>query len=90
MCDAAPTAAVMRRRFLALAAALGTAPGLAAEPGQARVVVQVSDGDPARWNLALSGTTHPPAHCSSAFAKLAFQTLRAVEHRLVVDRELEP
>jgi intracellular sulfur oxidation DsrE/DsrF family protein len=44
----------MRRRLLALAAALGAAPALAAEPGKARVVVQVSDPDPARWNLALN------------------------------------
>jgi intracellular sulfur oxidation DsrE/DsrF family protein len=44
----------MRRRLLALASALGAAPALAAEPRKARVVVQVSDLDPARWNLALN------------------------------------
>ena len=44
----------MRRRLLALAAAVGAAPLLAAEAKKARVVVQVSDVDPARWNLALN------------------------------------
>ena len=46
----------MRRRFVALAAALGAAPllGAAAEPKKARVVVQVSEADPARWNLVLN------------------------------------
>jgi intracellular sulfur oxidation DsrE/DsrF family protein len=44
----------MRRRLLALAAALGAAPALAADPTRSRVVVQVSDADPARWNLALN------------------------------------
>jgi hypothetical protein len=44
----------MRRRLLALAAALGAAPALAAETRKARVVVQVSEADPARWNLALN------------------------------------
>jgi len=45
----------MRRRLLAfVAAAVGAAPLLAAETRKARVVVQVSDPDPARWNLALN------------------------------------
>ena len=44
----------MRRRLLAVAAALGAAPAFAAETTKARVVVQVSDADPARWNLALN------------------------------------
>jgi len=46
----------MRRRFVALAAALGAAPvvAAAADAARARVVVQVSEADPARWNLALN------------------------------------
>jgi len=44
----------MRRRLLALAAALGAAPVLGVETNKARVVVQVSEADPARWNLALN------------------------------------
>jgi intracellular sulfur oxidation DsrE/DsrF family protein len=47
----------MRRRFVALAAALGAAPlasAVAADAKKARVVVQVSEADPARWNLALN------------------------------------
>jgi len=44
----------MRRRLLACAAGLAAAPVLRAEPVRARVVVQVSDADPARWNLALN------------------------------------
>ena len=44
----------MRRRLLALAAGLGAAPVLAATAKKARVVVQVSDADPARWNLVLN------------------------------------
>ena len=47
----------MRRRFVALAAALGAAPlasALAADAKKARVVVQVSEADPARWTLALN------------------------------------
>jgi hypothetical protein len=51
----------IRRTILALAAvlALGTVPpALAADPGASgtkqQMVMQVSDGDPARWNLALN------------------------------------
>jgi intracellular sulfur oxidation DsrE/DsrF family protein len=47
----------MRRRFVALAAALGAAPlasALAADAKKTHVVVQVSEADPARWNLALN------------------------------------
>ena len=47
----------MRRRFVALAAALGAAPlarAVAADANKPRVVVQVSEADPARWNLALN------------------------------------
>jgi len=48
----------MRRRLLAFAAALGAVPVLAADPKKARVVVQVSEADPARWNLALNNVTN--------------------------------
>ena len=47
----------MRRSFLAFAAALAAAPLLATAQTAAtptRVVVQVSEGDPARWNLVLN------------------------------------
>jgi len=45
----------MRRRLLALAAAAaGAVPALAASAKRSRVVVQVSEADPARWNLALN------------------------------------
>ena len=47
----------MRRRFVALAAALGAVPlarAVAADAKPVRVVVQVSEADPARWNLALN------------------------------------
>ena len=48
----------MRRSFLVLAAAAVVAPGLATAQVEAdnitRVVVQVSDADPARWHLALN------------------------------------
>ena len=45
----------MRRRLLALAAAAaGAVPALAAGAKRSRVVVQVSEADPARWNLALN------------------------------------
>jgi hypothetical protein len=48
----------MRRSFLLLAlAAASVAPAFAAAqeaPKRTRVVVQVSDADPARWNLALN------------------------------------
>ena len=47
----------MRRSFLALAAALAIAPLLTAAQEAAkptRVVVQVSEADPARWNLVLN------------------------------------
>lgn len=48
----------MRRRLLALAAGLGAAPVLAANAKKARVVVQVSDADPARWNLVLNNVAN--------------------------------
>src|ERR1700754_3538554 len=47
----------MRRSFLAFAAALSAGPALAAAqetPKPVRVVVQVSEADPARWNLVLN------------------------------------
>jgi intracellular sulfur oxidation DsrE/DsrF family protein len=47
----------MRRSFLAFVAALSAAPVLAAAQERARpvrVVVQVSEADPARWNLVLN------------------------------------
>lgn len=47
----------MRRRFLVAAAALCLLPWAASAQDaakKARVVVQVSDADPARWNLALN------------------------------------
>ena len=47
----------MRRSFLAIAVALAAAPLFAtAQPAGAptRVVVQVSEADPARWNLVLN------------------------------------
>ncbi|HUP08789.1 MAG TPA: DsrE family protein [Caldimonas sp.] len=49
----------MRRRLLALAAAaIGAAPALAADAKKVRVVVQVSDADPARWNLVLNNVAN--------------------------------
>jgi hypothetical protein len=56
----------MRRRLLALAAALGAAPALAAETRKARVVVQVSEADPARWNLALNNVRNLQEDLGSA------------------------
>lgn len=45
----------MRRRFLAVLLAACAAPICAvAQSAPTRVVVQVSEGDPARWNLALN------------------------------------
>jgi intracellular sulfur oxidation DsrE/DsrF family protein len=48
----------MRRSFLSLFAVAATLPLLAVAQGTAskatRVVVQVSDGDPARWNMVLN------------------------------------
>ena len=48
---------VMRRSLLLLALAASIAPGFVAAqegPARTRVVVQVSDADPVRWNLALN------------------------------------
>jgi len=47
----------MRRSLLLLALAASIAPGFVAAqegPARTRVVVQVSDADPVRWNLALN------------------------------------
>ena len=47
----------MRRSFLLLALAASIVPGFVAAqeaPTRTRVVVQVSDADPVRWNLALN------------------------------------
>ena len=51
----------IRNAILALAAilALGAVPGWAADSAaKHRMVMQVSDGDPARWNLALNNLTN--------------------------------
>ena len=45
-----------RRDFLALAAALAATPALGqtAKPKKQRLIIQVSDADPAKWQLALN------------------------------------
>src|ERR1700745_308731 len=62
-----------RRQFLALAApsvavaVCDSSPALAqAAPGKNRVVMQVSDGEPAKWNLALNNARNLQADLGAA------------------------